>query len=162
MRIRVAEEKDWGDIKAMLEEIHRFESQFDPTYLVDEETAEVLEKWIKKGTKKDGVVFVAEKDGEILGFACGWITKRPEHLYKERLMGDFCYLFVKEEYRGKGIGRKLAETMLDFFRKKGVRFVVLETHLKNERARELYRELGFEEISVNLVHDFHGKIKKSL
>jgi GNAT superfamily N-acetyltransferase len=55
-------------------------------------------------------------------------------------------LFVRQELRGSGAGRKLVVTALEFARGKGHARVVLDTDKERLRpAYELYRSLGFTE-----------------
>ena len=55
-------------------------------------------------------------------------------------------LYVDVQYRGWGIGRRLAQAQLDFAQLRGYRCVLLDTLSDMEAARALYEELGFEEI----------------
>lgn len=55
-------------------------------------------------------------------------------------------LFVRPDYRGLGLGRLLAEAILDAARQRGYDCVLLDTLDDMEAARALYAELGFEEI----------------
>lgn len=52
---------------------------------------------------------------------------------------------VRPEYRGKGIGRRLMEGVLDAARGRGLETVFLEVIEGNKAAHELYRKLGFTE-----------------
>lgn len=54
-------------------------------------------------------------------------------------------VFVTPEHRGHGLGRRLVERMLDGARADGFETVRLNVSPYHERARELYRSLGFEE-----------------
>lgn len=55
-------------------------------------------------------------------------------------------LFVRPAYRGLGLGRLLAEGILDAARQGGYDCVLLDTLDDMEAARALYEELGFEEV----------------
>ena len=55
-------------------------------------------------------------------------------------------LFVRKAFRGFGLGRQLAEAMLDVARQAGYDHVLLDTLDDMESARALYVDLGFEEI----------------
>ena len=55
-------------------------------------------------------------------------------------------LFVRKAFRGFGLGRQLAEAMLDIARQAGYDHVLLDTLDDMESARALYVDLGFEPI----------------
>ena len=55
-------------------------------------------------------------------------------------------LYVRNSYRRLGLGRQLAEAILDAARVAGYHHVLLDTLSEMESARALYEDLGFEEI----------------
>ncbi|MDP3654936.1 MAG: GNAT family N-acetyltransferase [Rhodoferax sp.] len=55
-------------------------------------------------------------------------------------------LFVRPAYRGLGVGRLLAEGIMDLGRVGGYDCILLDTLDDMESARALYQELAFEEI----------------
>lgn len=55
-------------------------------------------------------------------------------------------LYVRPGFRGLGLGRQLAEAMLDAARSAGYACVLLDTLDDMESARTLYEDLGFEEV----------------
>lgn len=55
-------------------------------------------------------------------------------------------LYVRPAFRGFGIGRQLAETLLEYGKTVGYTVMLLDTISEQESARALYKALNFEEI----------------
>ena len=55
-------------------------------------------------------------------------------------------VFIKQEYRGRGISKKLMELLEDAARKKGYRYLILESGEPLVAAMALYRKIGYEVI----------------
>ena len=84
-------------------------------------------------------VFVAEEDGTILGY----ITTV---LDREAGKGRIPNLAVLSDARSKGLGRKLIEHALDYFRREGMSYAMIETMAYNEIGNHLYPACGFIEV----------------
>ena len=54
-------------------------------------------------------------------------------------------LYVRQRHRGKGLGRRLAETVVQAAKKLGYRRMFLDTLANMAEATTLYRDLGFRE-----------------
>lgn len=55
-------------------------------------------------------------------------------------------LYVAPPFRGTGLGRTLAEDIMDIARRTGYSCILLDTLTEMETARALYEDLGFVEI----------------
>ena len=89
-----------------------------------------------------GSLLLAKVDGEIAG-CC---ALRPFDDADYPGAAEMKRLFVRKAFRGFGIGRQLAEGILDAARLAGYHCVLLDTLDDMEAARVLYGDLGFEEI----------------
>jgi len=65
-------------------------------------------------------------------------------------------LYVRPTFRGLGLGRQLAEGILDAARQSGYSCVLLDTLDEMESARALYEDLGFGEIPPYYHNPFAG------
>jgi ribosomal protein S18 acetylase RimI-like enzyme len=85
-------------------------------------------------------VFVAEGQGRIAGY----ITTRVD---RESGQGRIPNLVVAAEFRGQGLGRQLIEHALDYFRREGLSYAVIETMAHNKAGQHLYPACGFAEVA---------------
>jgi putative acetyltransferase len=93
-------------------------------------------------TPPRGALLLALVDGEVAG-CC---ALRPLDAVDYPNAAEMKRLYVRKAFRGLGLGRQLAEAMLDAAREAGYASVLLDTLDEMEAARALYQELGFEEI----------------
>jgi len=89
-----------------------------------------------------GRLLLAEVDGSIAG-CC---ALRPLDNVDYANAGEMKRLYVRKPFRGFGLGRQLAEAILDAAHQVGYACVLLDTLDSMEAARALYAELGFVEI----------------
>ncbi len=61
---------------------------------------------------------------------------------------------VEERYRGRGIGRRLFDTVLQLCREQEYDGLELQVNARNTKARDMYEKYGFTEKSVNM--EFRG------
>lgn len=89
-----------------------------------------------------GTLLLARVDGVVAG-CC---ALRPLDTSDYPNAAEMKRLYVREAYRGFGLGRRLAEATLDAARLADYACVLLDTLSDMEAARALYDELGFQEI----------------
>jgi len=89
-----------------------------------------------------GQLLLAWVDGELA--ACGALRALDESDYANAC--EMKRLFVRPRFRRFGLGRMLAQALLDEARQSGYSAMLLDTLDEMEAARELYASLGFEEI----------------
>ncbi len=87
-----------------------------------------------------GGVFVAGRGAQVLGY----ITTRVD---APNLRGRIPNMAVIEAARGLGLGRRLIEHALEYFRSRGLKLAMIETMASNAVGQHLYPACGFEEIA---------------
>ncbi|MEO6409346.1 MAG: GNAT family N-acetyltransferase [Burkholderiaceae bacterium] len=90
-----------------------------------------------------GQLLLAWVDGELAG--CGALRGLPDCDHANAC--EMKRLFVRPAFRRFGLGRMLAQQLLDEARHYGYSSMLLDTLDEMEAARELYASLGFEEVA---------------
>lgn len=85
-------------------------------------------------------VFVAEEDGKVLGY----LTTRVD---REAGIGLIPNLAVAAAARNRGLGRRLIEFALAYFRSLGLTHAKIETLEQNPIGQHLYPACGFREVA---------------
>jgi putative acetyltransferase len=89
-----------------------------------------------------GALLLAKVDGALAG-CC---ALRPADAVDYPNAAEMKRLYVRQAYRGQGIGRQLTDAILDVARQLGYSCVLLDTLSDMEAARAMYEDMGFKEI----------------
>jgi len=140
---RPACEPDLPALRQMARNAHRdtrffFDGRFDPS-----RTEDLYAKWIDvEYARKDGRVWVAEAGaGQPAGYASC-------HIDSENHYGRVGLLGVDASHRGRGIGRGLLNTAIEWSLKNGFTTVRVATQARNVPAQRLYQAIGFRTIEI--------------
>ena len=114
-----------------------WEKCFYSCYNIDNiEKMEIIEKMLKNIKRP---IICVHKTVNHNSIGCGY------GVIERGFVGLFD-IIVKEEYRGKGIGKEIVETILTESKKKGVNKAYLAVVDNNIVAKNLYQKIGFNEI----------------
>lgn len=88
-----------------------------------------------------GRAWMVERDGQPIGYAVLTLGYSLEFGGRFALLDE---LFIQEEHRGAGVGRRALARIAEVCRELGLVAVRLEVERANRVAQELYRKVGFE------------------
>jgi len=97
-------------------------------------------------------VVVAELNGEIVGFVAGRIRTLPPY-FGSAAIGTISEVFVDETRRSTGVGRRLLNFALDWFRAQQITRIELQVVAGNPDGIRFYRQLGWHEELLQMVWD---------
>ncbi|UKB83409.1 GNAT family N-acetyltransferase [Chryseobacterium sp. MEBOG06] len=147
MIIREATEKDLEILLTFEQGIVTAERPFNSTLKDGEIHYYDLSEFIKS---PDAILIVAEEDNEIVGSGYALI-KKPEKDYNN--FENYAYLgfmYVKPEYRGKGINKVITDELVGWSKSKGISEVRLDVYTQNESAIKAYEKAGFEPLLLTM------------
>ena len=101
-------------------------------------TVKAIEESIK-GNKQE-IICVAGDGSTLVGFCCRQVLKSMSYAAK---YGEITELYVEEEYRRQGIGRKLLRTIETELSERGVKHLHILTGEENIVAQTLYSSYGY-------------------
>jgi ribosomal protein S18 acetylase RimI-like enzyme len=141
-----------GRLGALLMHAHY---QFDrQRFLVPGDDAEEGYAWFL-GTqlrKKDVAIFVAERDGEVLGYVYAGIE--PLSWKELRDEAGFIHdIVVEERGRRSGLASALMARALEWLRERGMPRVILWTADPNEAAQRLFAAVGFRRTMIEMTRE---------
>jgi ribosomal protein S18 acetylase RimI-like enzyme len=136
MRIRLAvSDEDWDQIKGLFREYFEWINQDQGIDLSFQGIEDELKSLPGAFSPPDGCMLLAEIDGH----TAGCVGLRP----LDAKICEMKRMYVKPEYRAKGIGKILGEQIIHEAKSKGYHLMRLDTANTMKAAQGLYSLLGF-------------------
>ena len=144
--VRPAQELDGPAALALA---HRLEEGVSP-WRRRSEVAKAVRTWVETSIgavdNRDRTCFVAEQDGQVIGFIS---VEQSSHWSgdTEAYIGE---LMVAQAAEGQGVGRALVDEAIAWGRSKGCDRIALETGSANTPALAFYHSMAFENDEIRL------------
>ena len=130
--------------KATIQDLPQLAELFDQyrVFYHKESDIPAAESFLKERIEKaDSEIFVAEREGDLVGFVQLYPLFSSTRMKRYWLLND---LFVNENYRGKGFSKELIEETKELAKFTDACGVLLETGKSNDVGNKLYPSCGFE------------------
>lgn len=127
---------------------HQFNVSYDVNALLEQDMAK-----LQQFTPPKGRLLLGEYENRIAGCAC--LRKIGEHV------GEIKRMYVKPEFRRKGIGKSLLQAIIHEAHEIGYARIRLDTAPFAKEAQVLYRSLGFQEIEPYAESEIPEKYRSS-
>ena len=133
-RVRLANEDDGATVLELVRQYHAFEG----VPFEERAVTAALQPLLQRGDA--GRVWLVELAGAAIGYVVLCFGYSLEFGGRDAFVDE---MYLVPEHRGKGIGTKVLKTLIARARELGARALHLEVARDNERARRLYRSMGF-------------------
>jgi GNAT superfamily N-acetyltransferase len=94
------------------------------------------------------IAFVAEDQGQILGYIVGEIKYKEYRVLDKQ--GSIDEFFVTASARGKGAGTQLLEELVEEFKSQGCNVLRVSAYALNTKTLDFYRKFGFFDTAIVL------------
>jgi len=102
--------------------------------------------------REEHVVFVAEINGEIVG----WIHGAERELLVVDRIGEICGLVVAEGQRTNGVGRRLLQAVEQWARERGLEEVSVRSNVARTESHPFYEKVGYTRLKTQ--HAYRKKL----
>jgi ribosomal protein S18 acetylase RimI-like enzyme len=139
-------------VRGLVIALQNYERQWDPAmpegHLVVNRYVDLL---LERCRKWDGKMFIANEDGDVVGFVCVWARVPSEEPDEDP--SDYAFisdLVVAADHRRHGVGSALMSAAEAYARARGGRRIRLRVLARNEVARRFYRSMNYQEREIEL------------
>lgn len=156
-------DQDAAALRACFVELQNFERGLEPALPEGEVVADAyLASMLAHGAEWNGKVFVADLNGEVIGFVSVWATVPQTEL--DEAPTTYAYisdLVVLPTYRGRRLGRALLQRAEEYAYVHGATKLKIGVLTKNLVAWQLYRSCEFTDYRVELVKTLGADARRS-
>lgn len=146
--IRPATLEDLYEVQTLNAQLFQEELTNDPILNPDWSNSEAGENYFRTRIEANDakhLCLLADVNGTTVGYLVGSI-ENPDPT-RPIVRAELENTLVREEYRGKGVGKALFEDFKAWAKTQGAERLVVRVYTSNERASDFYENTGFKEIS---------------
>lgn len=144
MNIRPANHQDKEQLALLNSEVHRVHVRLYPS-VFREASLEAMSEMVQQNLDDDSTtILVAEEESLLIGYMVLRKQIRPENaLMRERSRGFIEQVCVSEEYRHRGVFRKLLGSAKKLVKEWGLDRIELDVWSHNQAAKDVFTHSGF-------------------
>ena len=131
VKIRRIRPEDAGDIARIQAAITKSPTKTDFTQIIQEQVHK----------EDEAASFVAEIDGKVIGYMISYIVYAGFGLDKSAWIAT---LGVDPRFMGQGIGRRLAEEILSFYKQRGIQHIMTSVRWDSVDLLSFFKASGFD------------------
>ena len=163
MEIRKYQESDRTALVKLLEELMDYIASIDDLKRIRRMPMfgeSYTRRTLQKVAENNGIIYVAELEGELVGAVIGTMPEQTEEDRLEHVpskFGEVLELVVKAEYRDRGVGTVLMKKLEEYFKENDCNIAGVGVLVPNRKAYRLYRKLGYKDRSIYMTKDLLGQ-----
>ncbi|MGY5860676.1 MAG: GNAT family N-acetyltransferase [Candidatus Thorarchaeota archaeon] len=147
---RVATIDDLDSIVSLWRESTAYHEEIEDRFQYSSDAAKWTENYFSTQLPKDSfILFIANTDDDVVGFIEAVVMEKPP-IHVHRKIGFIMSLFVRPQYRQKGVGSHLWSLTYDWLMKQKVTKFQLAVAAMNPNAIEFWKKLGFKELMFRM------------
>lgn len=139
---RAATPEDLRTIKGYYTELFQIYQTFDYKLPIPENVEQLWIESFQRTLGKYSQIYIAEKDGKILGFILGRLRRLAPY-QGGSLVGDYADIYIIKEARRLGLAKHISKLMIKWFKDNGATSVEGQVLFKNNPSRKMFESLGF-------------------
>ncbi len=158
MEIRRFRPEDVPAIQELVGVLQEHVAKIDPHHrlrrLKDFDTARHFKTVIDDVTNREGMVIVADDNGEIAGVTIGAVIHQDEEYQMAHYPEKFGQIFevcVHERHRKQNVGQRLLAAMEEYLKSVGCAYVRLDCLETNDIAQKFYTKNGFAKRNIQFM-----------
>ncbi|OCA70828.1 acetyltransferase [Chryseobacterium artocarpi] len=101
-------------------------------------------------TSPDATLIVVEDKDEIVASGYALIRETEKDYYNFKKYAYLGFMFVKPEYRGKGINKIITNELVNWAKSRNISEIRLDVYAQNESAIKAYEKAGFEPLLLTM------------
>ena len=151
-RLRQATEEDLDKIGPLWQALYAHQAEHGMLLKLEDDAYQAWLQSMAPFLGRFANIVVAEMDGKIVAFVAGRIRTLPP-CFGSQTIGTISEVFVSAELRGGGIGRRLLNFAMEWFKEQGIDRVELQVVAGNPDGIRFYQQLGWHEELRQMVFD---------
>jgi ribosomal protein S18 acetylase RimI-like enzyme len=96
---------------------------------------------------------VAEEDGHVMGFVLGMVVDLMQDIFAQEMGGFLADIYVEPEYRKRGVGKALVNTLRQWFRQRNIHSFEWHVAAHNPDGIAFWRAVGGREVMIRMRAD---------
>lgn len=142
--VQVKTEEQWQILKSLLVKLFEYENALRTDRKDFSENIDGPFSYVRDNVRdKDGAAFLALDGDQPVGFGSGYVVLGDGLDEGDNRRGYFSDAFVVEQYRGRGIYKKLVDARIKHFSCMGVSRVMVDTLGTNTQMQKILEKTGF-------------------